>query len=253
MKHSTCLWCYDGFRQRANMGLEAFVEACASMGFHAVDMVPVAEWPLLKKHGMICAMADAHRIEKGLNRTEFHDDCLAAILKSIDDSARWGCPNVVTFSGNSEGMDSEQGLENCVVALKKVAPHAEAKKVTVCLEFLNSINHKDYMANSTAWCVELVKRVNSPYVKVLYDVYHAVMMGEDPIRDIREHHDCWGHYHTGGVPGRHEIDASQTIDYRAIMKEIRATGYNGFVAQEFIPAKENALQSLREAIALCSD
>jgi len=135
--------------------------------------------------------------------------------------------------------------------LKKIAGYAERKKVTVCLEFLNSINHKDYMADSTKWCVELVKQVGSPRVKVLYDIYHAAMMEEDVLADIENHSDCWGHYHTGGYPGRNEIDETQTLDYEELMKAIVATGYTGWVGQEFVPKREDALNSLQQAVSIC--
>ena len=162
-----------------------------------------------------------------------------------------GFPNVITFSGNREGMDDREGLKNCVIGLKKIAGYAEQKKVTVCLELLNSINHKDYMADSTKWCVELVHRVGSPRVKVLYDIYHAAMMKEDVLADIRNHADCWGHYHTGGMPGRNEIDGTQTLDYARLMRAIVDTGYAGYVGQEFVPKRPHALESLKQAIAIC--
>jgi hydroxypyruvate isomerase len=135
--------------------------------------------------------------------------------------------------------------------LKKIAPYAEQKKVTVCLELLNSIDHKDYMADSTKWCVELVHRVGSPRVKVLYDIYHAAMMKEDPLADIRNHSDCWGHYHTGGYPGRNEIDDTQQLDYPKLMRAIAETSYTGYVGQEFVPKRPDALESLRQAVELC--
>ena len=196
-------------------------------------------------------MTPSHGIGKGLNRVENHEECLAQIRKSIDDSADAGFPNVITMSGNREGMDDEEGLENCVAGLKKIAPYAEKKKITVCLEFLNSITHKDYMADSTKWCVELVHRVASPRVKVLYDIYHAGMMKEDPLADIQKHADCWGHYHTGGVPGRNEIDDTQTLDYPKLMKAIVDSGYQGYVGQEFVPKRPEALKSLEQAVGIC--
>ena len=188
------------------MNLDQFAAACAKMGLKSIELTTPDQWPTLKKHGLICAMTPSHGIPKGLNRMENHDECLAKVRKSIDDTAAAGFPNVICFSGNREGMDDQEGLKNCVIGLKKIAGYAEQKKVTVCLEFLNSINHKDYMADSTKWCVELVHQVGSPRVKVLYDIYHAGMMKEDVLADIQKHADCWGHYHTGGVPGRNEID-----------------------------------------------
>jgi hydroxypyruvate isomerase len=252
IKQSVCLWCYNGFMKREKMELDAFAAACAAMGLKSIELVGPGEWPALKKHGLICAMTPSHGIPKGLNRVENHDACLGAIRKSIDATSEAGFPNVITLSGNREGLDDQQGLENCVAALKKIAPYAEEKKVTVCMEFLNSINHKDYMADSTKWCVELVRRVNSPRVKVLYDIYHAAMMKEDVLADIQKHADCWGHYHTGGMPGRNEIDATQTLDYAKLMRAIADTGFTGYVGQEFIPKQADALKSLREAVALCN-
>jgi hydroxypyruvate isomerase len=196
-------------------------------------------------------MTPSHGITKGLNRIENHDECLAKVRQSIDDCAEAGFPNAITFSGNREGMDDEEGLKNCVIGLKKIAGYAEEKKVTICLEYLNSINHKDYMADTTAWNVKLVEQVGSPRVKVLYDIYHAGMMKEDPLKDIQEHADCWGHYHTGGVPGRNEIDDTQTLDYPTLMKAIVDSGYKAYVGQEFIPKRPDALESLAQAVQIC--
>jgi len=246
-----CLWCYNGFLQRTKMTLDQFAAACAKIGLKSIELVGPDQWPTLKKHGLICAMSNSHSIPKGLNRVANHDECLAKIRKSIDDTAAAGFPNVITLSGNREGMDDEEGLKNCVVGLKKIAGYAEKKKITVCLEYLNSHDHRDYMADSTKWCVALVQQVGSPRVKVLYDIYHAGMMKEDVLADIQQHHDCWGHYHTGGVPGRHEIDGTQTLDYPKIMRAIADSGFTGYVGQEFIPKRPDALKSLEEAVTIC--
>ena len=251
IKQSVCLWCYNGYMKKNNMELDAFAAYSAQLGLKSIELVGPDQWPTLKKHGLICAMTPSHGINKGLNRIENHEECLASIRKSIDDCADAGFPNAITFSGNREGMDDEEGLKNCVIGLKKVAGYAEKKKVTVCLEFLNSINHKDYMADTTAWNVKLVQQVGSPRVKVLYDIYHAGMMKEDPLKDIQQHADCWGHYHTGGVPGRNEIDGTQTLDYPVLMKAIVDSGYQAYVGQEFIPKNEDALKSLADAVAIC--
>jgi hydroxypyruvate isomerase len=252
INHSVCLWCYDEFLHRAHMNLDQFAAACAHMGLKSVELTTPDQWPTLKKHGLICAMAAlSHDIPKGLNRLKNHDECLTSIRQRIDAAADAGVPNVITFSGNREGLNDQEGLNNCVNGLKKIAGYAEQKKVTVCLEFLNSIDHKDYMGDSTKWCVEMVHRVSSPRVKVLYDIYHAAMMKEDVLADIHNHADCWGHYHTGGVPGRHEIDDTQTLDYSKIMRAILDTGYTGYVGQEFIPKKSDALKSLEHAVAIC--
>jgi len=251
IKQSVCLWCYGGYMKKAGMNLDQFAAACAEMGLKSIELVGPNDWPTLKKHGLICAITPCNGIPKGFNRVEHHEELLANLRKAIDQTAEAGFPNVIAFSGNREGMDDEEGLKNSVAGLKKIAGYAEQKKVTVCLEFLNSINHKDYMADTTKWCVQLVQQVGSPRVKVLYDIYHAGMMKEDPLADIKNHADCWGHYHTGGVPGRNEIDQTQTLDYPKLMQAIVETGYTGYVGQEFIPKNPEALKSLQQAVAIC--
>ena len=229
---SVCLWCYDDFRHRVKMTFDQFAAACAKMGLKSIELVSPDQWPTLKKHGLICAMTPSHSIPKGLNRRENHAECLAKVRQSIDATADAGFPNVIALSGNRQGMDDQEGLQNCVIGLKKIAPYAEQKKVTVCLELLNSINHKDYMADSTKWCVELAHRVGSPRVKVLYDIYHAATMKEDVLADIQKHHDCWGHYHTGGVPGpqrdrRHaeaRLPQADAGDRRERLHRLRGSG-----------------------------
>ena len=253
INHSVCLWCYNDYmKKNNNMSLDEFAAACVKLGLKSIELTSPEQWPTLKKHGLICAMVTSHSIPKGFNRLENHEECSAKVKEHIDLAADAGFPNVICFSGNRAGMSDEEGLANCITGLKKIAPYAEKKKVTVCLEFLNSaVDHKDYMADSTKWCVAFVKGVGSPRVKVLYDIYHAGVMKEDVIKDVKEHADCWGHFHTGGVPGRHEIDDSQTLPYTKIMEAIVATGYKGYVAQEFVPKRKDALKSLEQAIQIC--
>ena len=251
IKQSVCHWCYDGYLKRAKMDFDQFAAACAKIGLKSIELTGPDLWPTLQKYGLICAMRNSHGITKGINRVENHEECLAKIRKSIDETATAGFPNVITLSGNREGMDDEEGLKNCVAGLKKIAGYAEEKKITVCLELLNSHDHKDYMADSTKFCVAVVEQVGSPRVKVLYDIYHAAMMKEDVVADIKKHHECWGHYHTGGMPGRNEIDGTQTLDYRKIMQAIADTGFTGYVGQEFIPKNADALKSLEQAVAIC--
>jgi hydroxypyruvate isomerase len=251
INHSVCLWCYDSFMKREKMNLDQFAEVCTKLGLKSIELIGPNQWPTIKKHNLICAMVPSHSIPKGYNRVENHEMCSEMVRKSIDASADAGFPNVICFSGNRAGMDEQEGLANCIAGLKKVAGYAEKKNVTICLEFLNSHDHKDYMADSTKWCVALVHGVGSPRVKVLYDIYHAGMMKEDIFTDIKEHHDCWGHYHTGGVPGRNEIDETQTLDYAKILKAIADTGFKGYVAQEFVPKRKDAIKSLEQAIAIC--
>jgi hydroxypyruvate isomerase len=252
IKQSACFICYKVYLAQHHLSFDWFAAACARMGLRSIEQTDPSLWPTLKKHGLICAMSTHHCGPQGLNRRAHHDEVLAKLRKSIEETAAAGFPNVITMSGFRQGMDDQEGLANCVLGLKKIAPYAERKKVTVCLELLNSVHdHKDYMADSTKWCVELVHRVGSPRVKVLYDIYHAGMMKEDVLADIRRHADCWAHYHTGGVPGRHEIDDSQTFDYRKIMRAIVATGFSGYVGQEFNPARPDALKSLEQAVSIC--
>jgi len=225
--------------------------AVKKLGLVGFDLCSPKLWPTLKKHDLICTMTPSHSLRDGLADPKLHEKCLDAVRKSIDATAKEGWRNVITFSGNRRGMDDEVGLKNSIAALKKVAGYAEKKKVTICLEFLNSKSHKDYMADSTEWCVKLVEGVGSERVKVLYDIFHAGMMEEDVLEDIEKHHACWGHYHTAGVPGRHEIDDKQTLDYPKIMTAIAKTGFDGYVAHEFTPTRD-PVTSLREAFDICN-
>jgi hydroxypyruvate isomerase len=257
INNSVCLWCYNDYMKKNNMSLDDFAAACAKMGLKSIELVAPEQWPTLKKHGLICAMVQSHSIPVGFNRIENHEACSAKVKERIDLAAEAGYPNVICFSGNrkdSKGnlVSDEEGLANSIAGVKKLAPYAEKKNVTICLEFLNSkVNHPSYMADSTKWCAAFVHGVGSPRVKVLYDIYHAGVMGEDCVKDVKEHADCWGHFHTGGVPGRHEIDDTQTLDYHKIMEAIASTGYKGYVAQEFVPKRKDAMKSLEQAVLIC--
>lgn len=246
IRQSVCKWCYG------NQGLDDFAGFCAGIGIQSIELVDPPEWPILKKHGLICAMTPSHSIHKGLNRTANHEECLAAIRRSIEATAEAGFPNVICFSGNRAGMDDEEGLKNCEIALKKIVGFAEEKNVTICMELLNSKrNHRDYMCDRTAWGAKLVRRVGSDRFKLLYDIYHMQVQEGDVIATIREFADCIGHYHTAGVPGRNEIDASQELFYPAIMQAIVATGFKGYVGQEFIPKSPDPLAALASAVQIC--
>jgi hydroxypyruvate isomerase len=234
------------------MGLDEFAAACAAMGIRSVELVEPAEWEILKKHGLICAMTGSHSIGKGLNRAENHAECLDKIRTSIEATAAAGFPNVICFSGNRAGMDDEEGLKNCETAIKQIAGFAEEKKVTLCMELLNSKrDHGDYMCDRTAWGAALVRRVGSERFRLLYDIYHMQVQEGDVIATIKEFSDCIGHYHTAGVPGRNEIGATQELNYPAIMKAILDSGFNGYVGQEFIPRSKDAMASLAEAVRIC--
>lgn len=244
--HSVSRWCYG------KISLDDLCKACVDIGIESVELLGPNEWPTVKKYGLTCAMCNGpDRIDYGFNRVEHHDDLVAKFEKAIPQVAEFGYPNIICFSGNRRGMSDEEGLENCVKGLKRLMPIAEKYKVTVVLELLNSkVNHKDYMADHSAWGVELCKKVGSERLKLLYDIYHMQIMEGDLIRTIRESSKYFGHYHTGGNPGRNEIDETQEIYYPAVMKAIVATGYKGFVGQEFVP-KRDPLTSLRQAIMIC--
>jgi hydroxypyruvate isomerase len=245
IKQSVCKWCYG------NQSLDSFAVYCASIGIKSIELVEPNEWPILKKHGLICAMTPSHSIGKGLNRKEHHAECLAQIRASIEKTSEAGFPNVICFSGNRAGMDDDEGMKNCAIAIKEIAGFAESKNVTICMELLNSKrNHKDYMCDRTGWGGALVRQVGSPNFRLLYDIYHMQVQEGDVIATLREYKDCIGHYHTAGVPGRNEIDDSQELNYPAIMKAIVETGFTGYVGQEFVP-KHDPLKVLAEAVRLC--
>jgi hydroxypyruvate isomerase len=248
INHSVAKWCFP------KVSLEDLCKASKEMGISAIDLVPPEGWPMLKKYGLTCAMAKVSEPNpKGSwNRLEDHDALVEQFSRVIPLAADAGLPHIICLSGNCRGMDRQQGLENCAVGLKRIMTAAEKHKVTIVLEMLNSkVNHKDYMADSTAWAIELVKRIGSERFKLLYDIYHMQIMEGDVIATIKAHHPHFAHYHTAGVPGRHEIDETQELNYPAIMKAIVATGFKGFVAQEFIPARTDVLGSLKQAVQIC--
>jgi hydroxypyruvate isomerase len=245
IRQSVSRWCFD------KIPFDEFAQYCTTIGINSIELVSANDWEVLKKHNLICAMTPSHSIGKGLNRVENHDECLAKIRKSIEDTAEAGFPNVICFSGNRAGMDDDEGLKNCEIAIKKIVCFAEEKNITLCMELLNSKrNHKDYMCDRTAWGSELVRKIGSDRFKLLYDIYHMQVQEGDVIATIKEYADCIGHYHTAGVPGRHEIDDSQELYYPAIMKAILETGYKGYVGHEFIP-KNDPLTSLAHAVHIC--
>ena len=246
INQSVCKWCFG------KEPLDTFAPYCAQIGIKSIELVGPNQWGVLKKHGLTCAMTPSHGISKGLNRTGNHEMCIAKIRKSIDDTADAGFPNVICFSGNRAGMDDEEGLENCAIGLKQIVGYVEKKKITLAMELLNSKrNHKDYMCDRTHWGVKLVKKVGSPNFKLLYDIYHMQVQEGDVIATIKESKDYIGHYHTAGVPGRHEFDETQELYYPAIMKAIADTGFTGYVGQEFIPRKKDKLKSLAQAVQMC--
>jgi hydroxypyruvate isomerase len=256
IKQSVCQWCFR------TITLDELCAAAAGMGLLSVELVQPKDFPTLKKHGLICAMVsnptvkvgdvNVGGIDRAWNRLEYHDALVPVYEAQLRATAEAGYPNLICFSGNRAGMADEVGLENCAIGLKRILPLAEKLGVTICMELLNSrVNHQDYMCDRTAWGVELCKKVGSDRFKLLYDIYHMQIMEGDVIATIRANHQHIGHYHTAGVPGRHEIDETQELNYPPIMKAIVETGFTGYVAQEFIPARTDPIASLRQGVDIC--
>lgn len=245
LNQSVCRWCYG------KIPLEELCSAGKSMGLVAIDLLGPADFETVKKHGLVCSMVNSHPLSDGLCDEKYHESASKAILAAIEATAKEKWRNVICFSGNARGIDRQVGMDNCVKALKQLTPIAEKAGIILNMELLNSkVDHADYMCDNTTWGVELVKRVGSDNFKLLYDIYHMQIMEGDVIRTIERDKDAFGHYHTGGNPGRHEIDESQELNYKAIAKAIADTGFDGYYAHEFLPTRD-PLTSLREATELC--
>jgi hydroxypyruvate isomerase len=251
VKHSVCAWCYSKC-----FDLDTLCRHAAAMGLKSVELVEPADWPILQKHGLICAMTPSHGFHRGFAHKDEHAVCIDILKQRIDDCAAAGFPTVITFSGYRKGLPDDEGLHNAVVGLKQVIGYAEKKKINLCIEVLNSrVNvemkgHPDYMCDKVEWAAELCRQIASPRMTILFDIYHVQIMEGDIISRIKQYHQYIGHYHTAGVPGRNEIDDTQELSYPAIMRTIVETGYRGYVAQEFIP-NHDAVTSLRAAVKLC--
>jgi len=250
IKQTVHHWCYEP------MPLETLARHAAAMGITAMEGIPPKDWGVLRRYGLICAMTTGHLFVEGLSHKENHSMCIGKLKAAIDATAEAGFPNVITFSGVRRGMPDDVGLENTVAALRKVIGYAERKKVNLCLEMINSRvgawmkGQPDYMCDKIEWAAEVCKRIASERMKILFDVYHVQIMEGDIITRIRQYQQYIGHYHVAGVPGRNEIDDSQEINYPAVMRAIVATGYTGYVGQEFIPTRD-PIQSLRAAVRIC--
>ena len=246
VKQSLCRWCYG------DIPLEKLAAAAKQIGYQSIELVTPEEFPTVRDAGLTCAMlSGADAIDRGFNRVKNHEQLEIALRDHIEFAAAHGLPNVICFSGNRNVMSDDEGLANCVAGLKRLVGFAEEKKVTICMELLNSrVDHADYMCDRSPWGFELAKQVGSPRFKLLYDIYHMQIMEGDVIRTIRDNKDYIGHYHTGGNPGRHEIDETQELNYPAIMQAIVDTGYQGYVGQEFIPVRD-PLTSLAEGFRIC--
>ncbi len=238
------------------MSLEDSCREAAKLGVKGFDLIGPADWPMLKKYGLTPTMyppGPGGTIPEALNRKENHERIEKGLHAAIDEALANGVPNIITFSGNRKGMDDREGADNCVASLNRIKAHAEDKGVTICMEYLNSkVNHKDYMFDHIAWGVDVMKRVNSPRVKILFDIYHAQIMDGDIVRNIRDHIQWIGHFHTGGNPGRHDIDESQELNYRFIAKAIADTGYTGFISHEYSPDQgHDPIATLSKALDIC--
>jgi hydroxypyruvate isomerase len=251
INHSVCWWTYNF------LSIEELCIVVKKIGFGAIDLVGPKDWPTLKKHNVHSSMCNGAELNlvDGWNNKEFHSKLVSNYLEHIDLVASTGSKNLICFSGNRRGMDDETGLQNCEEGLKKILSLAEKRGVMIQMELLNSkVNHEDYMCDVTPWGVELVKRIGSPNFKLLYDIYHMQIDEGDVIRTITDNHQYIGHYHTGGVPGRHIIDETQELYYPAIMRAILKTGFKDYVAQEFIPVgtgKEDKIDLLEKAVKIC--
>ena len=248
LKQSVCRWCYGKIPD------EVFFKAVVEMGLTAVDLLPPKQWESVRDLGLVCSMGSGmggSRIPDGLNDKNNHDAILKGIEENVERAAKAGVPNMIAFFGNRKGKSDEEAIDNCVLGLNRIKPLMETHKVTLCVELLNSkVDHKDYQGDRSWFAWKIIKAVGSPYVKVLYDIYHMQIMEGDVIRTIRENIDSIAHFHTGGVPGRHELDDTQELQWRSVARAIADKGYKGFMAHEFIPTRD-PLTSLREAVALC--
>ncbi len=248
INHSVCRWCYN------KIPIEQLCIEAKKIGIKSIEIVGPADWPILKKHGLYCAMPNGGEISlvKGFNHKEYHAELFKRYSEIIPKVAEAGYDKIICFSGNREGISEAEGLENSSIGLKPLMPIAEKHKVTLVMELLNSkVNHKDYQCDHTQWGVDLCKSVGSEYFKLLYDIYHMQIMEGDVIATIKANHQYFAHYHTGGVPGRNEIDTTQELYYPAIMQAILATGFKGYVAQEFVPKRPDAIASLAQGVQIC--
>jgi hydroxypyruvate isomerase len=248
INHSVCRWCYN------SIPLEDLCKAANEIGLTSIELTGPEEWPILKKYGLTSAMpwGAGKGIVDGFNNLQLHDELVKSYTEVIPKAAAAGLTQIICFSGNRKGLDDEKGIENCAIGLKKIMPIAEKYKVTVVMELLNSkVDHKDYQCDHTAWGAALCDKVGSDRFKLLYDIYHMQIMEGDVIATIKKYQKYISHYHTGGVPGRNEIDETQELNYPAIMKAILETGYKGYVAQEFIPKREDKIASLKQGVHIC--
>lgn len=248
INHAVCRWCYG------SIPLDQLCKSAKDIGIKGIDLVGPKEWPTLQQYGLYSSMCNGAEINlvDGFNDTQFHTKLIQNYTEMIPLVAKAGYKNLICFSGSRRGKDDETGWKNCVEGLKKILPIAEKNNIILVMELLNSkVDHKDYQCDRTAWGVELCKRLGSQNFKLLYDIYHMQIDEGDVIRTINDNHQYIAHYHTGGVPGRNEIDQTQELYYPAIMEAIVKTGHKGFVAQEFIPTWPDKIAALRKGVEIC--
>ena len=248
INHSVCRWCYN------SIPLEELAKASKEIGLKSIELLKAEEWPVVIKEGLTCAMGSIASLglDKGFNDPAFHEQLLKDYTLNIPKAVDAGLKNLICFSGNTNGLSSEKGLENCAIGLEPVLKVAAKYNITITMELLNSkVNHKDYQCDHTEWGVKLCEKLGSPNFNLLYDIYHMQIMEGDVIATINKYSKYIGHYHTGGVPGRNEIDETQELYYPAIMQAIFKTGFKGFVAQEFIPKRPDKLASLKQGVGIC--
>jgi hydroxypyruvate isomerase len=251
IRQSIIQWCFSKYWNEEQMATIAKQVGCVS-----VELIDPKFWPILKKHGLTCAIAGSHGFVQGMNNPKYQPRCFEILRQRIDQCADFGCPNVITFTGMAEDVPLDVGMDNCVKGYKQIVGYAEKKGVNLCLEMLNSrVNetmkgHPGYQGDHTDYCIELIKRVGSERMKLLFDIYHVEIMDGDVIRRIQQYKDFIAHVHTAGNPGRRELDDQQEINYKPIMQALLDVGYKGYVGQEFIPTRD-PLEGLREAVALC--
>lgn len=253
IQHSLVNWCYEKYFP----DFAAFCQTARMLGCRSIELCPPDRWPTLRAHGLTCAIASSHGFVKGLNNPEHWGECQAKLRECIEQAADFGCPSVITFTGMREQIPDDVGAKNCVTALKQLAGLAEQKGVTLCLEMLNTRasdhpmkGHPGYQGDHTDYCIDILKAVGSPRVKLLFDIYHVQIMDGDVMRRLRQHKDWIGHIHTAGNPGRGELDQQQEINYPPIMQTLLEVGYTGYVGHEFIPTRD-CVTGLREAITWC--
>jgi len=252
-RHSVCRWCFG------EVPLEELCQEVKKLGYESIELTGPTEWPVLHRHGLTCAIATFPQspegigtIEKAFNRLEHHDVLEALYRDMIPQVAAAGIKQLILFSGNRDGMDDATGLKNCAIGIRRILPYAMQHGVILVMELLNSkVDHPDYMCDHTAWGAALVDEIDSPYFRLLYDIYHMQIMEGDVIATIRKHHSRISHFHTAGVPGRHELDDTQELNYKAICACLHEVGYNGWLGQEFTPREKPGFSALESAIALC--